>query len=359
LAGDDNQPPHGRHSEQPRRPDHELTGTSTIARPRVRALCWHYRLSGTTTTGQCAWCTTWLLTEPIISRVNPPAPREPTTSRSASRGCLDECLGGEAVHGVDGHPRGPGLAELDGSLGHHVLRGLTGLQFGRIRAQDDRVTGPAADRNLVHGHHSQMGMLGRCFFHGPVQGAVSAVRSVDADDDRSHGLLLPDAFSRGGQRIPTPTVRVEDFLPRGVEAVAAGPRSLPGRRIAQDSNTRQGRMSPTRYPVCPWHSFVRRDRLELDQASHGGQRTNGKKETDMSRRPGAPGALPGHCGAAHDQAYRGDFVGRDSVSAAERGAPGDLSWRTMVDLVAAATRAPSMHNTQPWRFRFEPASQTI
>jgi nitroreductase len=79
----------------------------------------------------------------------------------------------------------------------------------------------------------------------------------------------------------------------------------------------------------------------------------------MSRRHGAPGALPGHCGAAHDQAYRGDFVGRDSVSAAERGAPGDLSWRTMVDLVAAATRAPSMHNTQPWRFRFEPASQTI
>jgi nitroreductase len=30
-----------------------------------------------------------------------------------------------------------------------------------------------------------------------------------------------------------------------------------------------------------------------------------------------------------------------------------------VELVAAATRAPSRHNTQPWRFRFEPASQTI
>jgi nitroreductase len=29
------------------------------------------------------------------------------------------------------------------------------------------------------------------------------------------------------------------------------------------------------------------------------------------------------------------------------------------DLVAAATLAPSMHNTQPWRFRYEPASQTI
>jgi hypothetical protein len=31
----------------------------------------------------------------------------------------------------------------------------------------------------------------------------------------------------------------------------------------------------------------------------------------------------------------------------------------MVDLVAAATMAPSMHNTQPWRFRVDTASQTI
>jgi nitroreductase len=31
----------------------------------------------------------------------------------------------------------------------------------------------------------------------------------------------------------------------------------------------------------------------------------------------------------------------------------------VVELVAAATMAPSMHNTQPWRFRFEPASQAI
>jgi hypothetical protein len=31
----------------------------------------------------------------------------------------------------------------------------------------------------------------------------------------------------------------------------------------------------------------------------------------------------------------------------------------VADLVAAATLAPSMHNAQPWRFRYEPASQTI
>jgi nitroreductase len=40
-------------------------------------------------------------------------------------------------------------------------------------------------------------------------------------------------------------------------------------------------------------------------------------------------------------------------------AQSDLPRQTMIDLVAAATMAPSMHNTQPWRFRFEPSSQTI
>src|SRR6516165_7842231 len=44
-----------------------------------------YRSLGTTTTGQCAWCTTWLLTEPITSLPKPPPPRDPTTIRSAAR----------------------------------------------------------------------------------------------------------------------------------------------------------------------------------------------------------------------------------------------------------------------------------
>ncbi len=37
----------------------------------------------------------------------------------------------------------------------------------------------------------------------------------------------------------------------------------------------------------------------------------------------------------------------------------DVPPRLVADLVAAATLAPSMHNTHPWRFRYEPASQTI
>ena len=45
---------------------------------------------------------------------------------------------------------------------------------------------------------------------------------------------------------------------------------------------------------------------------------------------------------------------RNDAPPAHRGAAPE-----MVDLVAAATMAPSMHNTQPWRFRYEPASETI
>jgi nitroreductase len=79
----------------------------------------------------------------------------------------------------------------------------------------------------------------------------------------------------------------------------------------------------------------------------------------MTRSDGAPGALPAHRGAASDQAHQDDPAGRDPGREGERVARPDLPRQTMVDLVTAATMAPSMLNTQPWRFRFEPASQTI
>ena len=50
--------------------------------------------TGITTTGQCAWCTTWLLTEPISSLAKPPPPRDPTTIRSAVRDAsINSCAG--------------------------------------------------------------------------------------------------------------------------------------------------------------------------------------------------------------------------------------------------------------------------
>jgi hypothetical protein len=43
-----------------------------------------YLSGGTMRTGQYVCWATWPATDPIISRVNPPAPREPRTSMSAS-----------------------------------------------------------------------------------------------------------------------------------------------------------------------------------------------------------------------------------------------------------------------------------
>jgi hypothetical protein len=45
----------------------------------------HPDIAAAATTGQAAWLTTCELTEPVSRLANPPAPREPTTIRSASR----------------------------------------------------------------------------------------------------------------------------------------------------------------------------------------------------------------------------------------------------------------------------------
>ena len=81
----------------------------------------------------------------------------------------------------------------------------------------------------------------------------------------------------------------------------------------------------------------------------------------MSRRGAAFGALPAHGGAAR---HRVPAAGESGITGAGDASPqddpqGDLPQEVVLELVAAATMAPSKHNSQPWRFRFDPASQTI
>jgi nitroreductase len=85
-----------------------------------------------------------------------------------------------------------------------------------------------------------------------------------------------------------------------------------------------------------------------------------EEEIEMSRPEATSGAPPPHGGAADHHTLRRDPAAADSETAASQGpSPGDLPREVVAELVAAATMAPSRHNTQPWRFRFEPASQTI
>ena len=79
----------------------------------------------------------------------------------------------------------------------------------------------------------------------------------------------------------------------------------------------------------------------------------------MSRREATSGALPPHGGTAHNRSLRREPAVGEPGTAAPQDSSGDQPQEMVVELVAAATMAPSMHNTQPWRFRFDPASQTI
>jgi len=80
----------------------------------------------------------------------------------------------------------------------------------------------------------------------------------------------------------------------------------------------------------------------------------------MSRQETTSGTPPPHGRTADHHPPRRDPAAVDSGTAASHGAsPGDLPRDLVVELVTAATMAPSRHNSQPWRFRFEPASHTI
>ena len=73
----------------------------------------------------------------------------------------------------------------------------------------------------------------------------------------------------------------------------------------------------------------------------------------MNRRETAFGVLRRDCAAGEPE------VAGAGGASPQDDPPGDVPQEMVLELVAAATMAPSRHNSQPWRFRFDPASQTI
>jgi hypothetical protein len=65
-----------------------------------------------TATGKCAWSLTWVLTDPITSRANPPAPRDPHDDHVSVPGRAQEFARRGAADDLNCHRLGPGLAQL-------------------------------------------------------------------------------------------------------------------------------------------------------------------------------------------------------------------------------------------------------
>jgi hypothetical protein len=65
------------------------------------------------------------------------------------------------------------------------------LRSGLIHRKNDRRAGPAAGRDLVDSYDSKRGTTGRRFSNRPFQRPVSVMRTIDANNDSSHCLLLP------------------------------------------------------------------------------------------------------------------------------------------------------------------------
>ena len=89
-------------------------------------------------------------------------------------------------------------------------------------------------------------------------------------------------------------------------------------------------------------------------------------ELERARNWGAGARPAAACLPGADQASRAGIRERSGgrqLDARTGGQPtlttGPVPRQLVSELVAAATRAPSMHNTQPWRFRYTAARQTI
>jgi len=146
-----------------------------------------------TTTGQCAWWATWLLTDPSSSRPNPPEPREPTTSMSASRLASMRTSDGKPLTAstvtVSGAPSGePGQRLVDFPAGRRARL----IDQALVRRVGDRAAREAGD-DRVHDDHGQRRVPDARFFHGPFEGERGMIGAVYPDDNPGH-CHSPSAF---------------------------------------------------------------------------------------------------------------------------------------------------------------------
>jgi hypothetical protein len=102
-----------------------------------------------------------------------------------------------AADRAHGHRRRRDITErADGAL-HHRLGGPQRLLLlGLVPGVGDRVAGPHARHHLVHGQDGERDLLDHGVVDRPLQGALRAVRTIDADKDSGHVTAPSDGIIR-------------------------------------------------------------------------------------------------------------------------------------------------------------------
>jgi hypothetical protein len=142
-----------------------------------------------TTTGHSAWCVTWLLTEPMRSLANPPLPRDPTTSMSASREALTSSSATSPVVAltvISGRVSPISFATLSTNCRSVFCANSRSWLFsgGGVDAPED--LGGRANGGRANGHNGQRDMVVYGLTHRPGEGQTRMVRAVHPDDDSGH-----------------------------------------------------------------------------------------------------------------------------------------------------------------------------
>jgi hypothetical protein len=140
-------------------------------------------------TGHGACWATWPAVEPSISRVNPPAPREPSTIMSASPPALMISSTGKPCTAVTVTDSVGSVAPGQCLVGFRLDR--LADRFGPFRViRVERDAAEVTRDGLVHGEHGQRCVPYARFLHRPFQRTLGMAGTVYADNDSRHFRLL-------------------------------------------------------------------------------------------------------------------------------------------------------------------------